>query len=1020
MPRRGYGYGLTATRGGGSSAPSSSFYQGWNATKNFGTSADYIIASDGSGDFTTLTAAIAQIVSDGASGKHIAVKDLGSDYRETVDFTGVSGSSGSRLRITGYGTQKPRFSAQDVLSGLTQCTSADQSLIGDNYASIYKTTLSKANLPYSAFVALNICEAKRQLQIATDRADTSDLFWAADTSTFHQADAFGLVDAGTDNHITSITDATVFENHSQTVMENAFVVVYGDPNTTEITKVTAFDVGTNVATVEKTLHNVQGNTGTPAATDLLYSLINAVDSLTEGTWAFYDDGGDDITVYVWPKDAANVAAGITYAARNNVFDIANAAHVEIAGLKIHGTSGDTIIEGVGIFTTDTAGDIYIHDCYLSEHANIYATSYGAIFFKNGSNLRVDNNTIEYCQSGFGVFFEGTSPEAINTGTLNFNKFRYTGKAAARIFGSTNIQVCWNDIDQMGREAHANVMNAYLGCSKILFGWNKCGANAFGYITWQEAGDIAIIGNLLSDSGTAITGGGEGRAIADQLHSSGTPPYTPSKVWVIGNTVAPKSTTLGALAASITIAGAQAAAQGQTTVCVNNVCGGISWSNAGQVDEEKRNYIYRLPNGYNAGNYDASDTVDDSIEKIFENYAGGDYRPPAGSPVLMATAEDVTSLKATFAAIWDGVDWDHLVDAYGKTFTLDQVGATTMPVADANSPVLSGLAGTADQLVVSGSVNTTEGRGTLYAVLVGATDDAPTAASILANPDVTKVITATGSQSFSLTGDAAGDFKLYAVHKDLAGNISTVASSDTITLTDFTATYQLFNGSAWLTRGGAFTNWPSPAPTKMTVAITYIHNVTGGTQYIAEAYGGINNFLTISIGTTNKIDIKIEDNTDTIVWRPSPTLTFVDGGEYLILISVDTSSGGSRTVIINPATGATYANGTATDADTGEALFAPNSNDFMIGNAIPGSVSSPINGGELERFQIWFGTALDLTDEGNLGLFVDRTSGGLQPPSSARAVLGTALVDIVGTALQTGANAGGGGDFQHKGDPITSA
>jgi hypothetical protein len=163
---------------------------------------------------------------------------------------------------------------------------------------------------------------------------------------------------------------------------------------------------------------------------------------------------------------------------------------------------------------------------------------------------------------------------------------------------------------------------------------------------------------------------------------------------------------------------------------------------------------------------------------FESVTAGseDYRLKAGGTKLIDTGA---------SGVGSGAD----VVNTTRTGTRD-IGAWDAVASDLTAPTLSSPSGVGGALSCSGSVSTNEGNGTLY---VSFTDSAtaPTAVQVEAGQDhtgaaalraVSQAVSATGSQAVGSGSITAGTRYAHFMHKDAAGNRSTVASSSGFTVT----------------------------------------------------------------------------------------------------------------------------------------------------------------------------------------------------------------------------------------------
>jgi len=134
----------------------------------------------------------------------------------------------------------------------------------------------------------------------------------------------------------------------------------------------------------------------------------------------------------------------------------------------------------------------------------------------------------------------------------------------------------------------------------------------------------------------------------------------------------------------------------------------------------------------------------------------------GTPTTAGTASGIV-IRAT-----DG----NSDTADSNSFSID------VAEADTTAPVLTSPTGTATgQTTASGTVDTDEGNGTLYWLTT--TNSTESAATVKGGSS--QAVTATGEQSVGVTGlTAATGYYLHYVHRDAAGNDSTVASSSLFT------------------------------------------------------------------------------------------------------------------------------------------------------------------------------------------------------------------------------------------------
>lgn len=121
--------------------------------------------------------------------------------------------------------------------------------------------------------------------------------------------------------------------------------------------------------------------------------------------------------------------------------------------------------------------------------------------------------------------------------------------------------------------------------------------------------------------------------------------------------------------------------------------------------------------------------------------------------------------------YDGVDFWYSVS--------QAVGATPVAAPDTTAPTLSSPTSAATGATTgSGSVTTNEGNGTLY--YLATSNSTETAATVKAS-GATLAISSTGSKAVTVSGlTASTAYYLHFLHRDTAGNDSTVASSASFT------------------------------------------------------------------------------------------------------------------------------------------------------------------------------------------------------------------------------------------------
>jgi len=159
---------------------------------------------------------------------------------------------------------------------------------------------------------------------------------------------------------------------------------------------------------------------------------------------------------------------------------------------------------------------------------------------------------------------------------------------------------------------------------------------------------------------------------------------------------------------------------------------------------------------------------------------------AGSAVFVSVtpgAEDFNLLAGTNALVDAGVTVSgRTADARGTTIpqgAAPDIGALERIASDVTAPTLTSPTGTqTGSTTASGSVTTDEANGTLYSLAT--TNATETAATVKAS-GATQAITSTGSKSVAATSLTASTvYYFHYVHRDAAGNDSTVSNSASFT------------------------------------------------------------------------------------------------------------------------------------------------------------------------------------------------------------------------------------------------
>ncbi len=664
--------------------PASTVQYGWDEAYDAGTNADLIVNAAGGDDFTTISDAVAAAVASG-SPKTIAVK--AGTYREQFSTSGFEGT------IKGYGTDKPKIVGSEPLTGFVPCTSGDAALVGPNWSSIWKRTgLASSAYASSTPAGLNLYEGDdKPLLIATDRADTSDIFYSADNTAFHIADSLGLNGS---NQVLSITDASVISNYTEAQLLNAYVNLHHQPNLVSPVNITGKSGNTIMV---DGLRTVQGGTATPGSTQRYFSLLNILPAMRRGGWGYSDEGGGKVTVYVWPNDPADIDK-IEYSARSRIIDYTSstAGEVTLEGVQLLRPAGNSSsYDGVCFGTysgaaTKKSYGVTMRHCRLGQNANPLK-GYGMVWLSS-----TDNVLIEYCDfvqtpDCYGLTVLGTlGTQATDKSYPNANqcdnhiyrnnRFFEIGSSPYRSLAVSNIQWTYNYHEKCSQGAHANRLSFYDQCFNILVYGNRfveCG----GYLTWQEATKVFIGFNDIPVSSLIIPNN-QGRAIADQNYSgtgSGTfPPPSSGDKCILWNNLVPPNPLQLTDTNSVALGKSGTPPYRVIYDLLNSVIhgGGITHPTPDGVEGTREGNLYTARAQWQevsdpwAAN--ASELITD-LASTYVDAAAGDFSPKPGGPLATRTGHDLTDTIAYVQAFFPDFDFTKDINGNLISVTVPPVG-----------------------------------------------------------------------------------------------------------------------------------------------------------------------------------------------------------------------------------------------------------------------------------------------------------------------------------------------------------
>lgn len=679
------------------------YARGWDASYDANTSADYYVdasvSSSGAGTtvgtaFKTIGEAITQAATDAAA-RTIAI--VGGTYRESLSL----GSLAAGCRIKGYGTDKPIISAQEQLTGWTQCSAADATELGATLgvasSPIWKATVSNSSLAVDGS-ALNLYENGVAVPICQTMTD--DKFFFTYDYAFPRADSFTLNGS---NQITQITDSDVLTGITSAQATNAYVYLYHQPNI--VSKVAITAISTDTIDVGG-LKTVQGNTPTPDADNLRWNLANCLPKLTQGTYGWKDNGDSTSTIYVYPNDTANLTSNMYYAARTNVIDLGTVENIWLEGLQIIGAADSSDITAPGIKksnnSTKTSGHTFRH-LYVGKSLNSSGVGYGAVWLCYVDDVVVERCTVEYASGSRGIFINGGTGggnDYSDNTAIRQCSASYCSLAPFSWYESTNIQLVRNDMYRTGKGGHTNLFNFYEQCDNILVLGNKS-RECNGYATFQEASKLFILFNDIPASSKVD----DNRALVDQTNTTAQPTI-PSLNYVCNNLFAPDKDDVagtGATLSAVDLGDHYVTSYGSATQpnnisfwFDNNVVhgGGVSepyitpgggethWRDQvgyddTHIERSREGNIYTATTYWQTGGYgwsaNASETVETTIANVYTAAASGDFTAPVSSPILTASGVSLATALTAAEAAFPSFDFTKDADGYSYTRTAPKAG-----------------------------------------------------------------------------------------------------------------------------------------------------------------------------------------------------------------------------------------------------------------------------------------------------------------------------------------------------------
>lgn len=554
---------------------------GYQASTNEGVDGQWFVSNTGSdtnsGSISSPFATIAKAISVASSGDTIRVR--GGKYRETVDLSSKSGIEGKRTTLARYGNEQVIISGASILNGWIQCDSTEQSIIGNNYASIYKTVVSKSSIasgdPRAAFLfeagnRMGIC-AERVVQPIRPLSEATMEDWQIADEVILSADSEPLI-LGYRRTATTST-------YTASQIARCDIAIHRYPNVSERQPVGSCD-GSTIYLSDQTL-KAETNENWKR-----FMLLNLLPAMRRGEWGYLDTGDGNVTIYCWPADASNLNGGIEYSVRSTGITFGTASHVEVRGLIVEkvAASGGSANGQYGIYGGQVGVlhyDLVINNCLVRDTYRA-GRDYGAITLRNITNARIIQCTVQNAWNQFGIYNNGqgdTMESRPTGGWVDRCVISNSEDSPIRIYGQSKCAISHCRTPGCGLAAHANKGNFYQQCHKVIFyGMDFTGAN--GYVTHQQTSCIGYINCLIPCSNEPMNG----RALVDQNSAKIASPATALGLdgtsYLINCSMPPFFDAVDAMSNSVALGVAEETAVNY--IVKNNIIHGVSsstlWSN----------------------------------------------------------------------------------------------------------------------------------------------------------------------------------------------------------------------------------------------------------------------------------------------------------------------------------------------------------------------------------------------------------------------------------------------------------
>lgn len=687
---------------------------GFQPQQDEGTDFDIIVdnvngSDDNSGANIHSAKATIQAGIDAASfGQSVGVRNLGDlSYNEAIVLP-------SNITLSGYGTEKPVVSGGQILQSAVACTEEDESIVGPNYAKIFKVVgFAKSNFVNGDPFAGHLTEAGKRMRISMGRlpnpmypnSETANVDWLEAETT--------VVDKS--GQIVGYKLPQFTDRYSKSQIENCQIYGHRKPNSDFRTDIQSFDPNTKTIKIRRT----DTKKGLIYETNVYknrFCLVNLLPAIKRGEWGFVDDGGPTVNLYFWPSNVASVNVEIEYSNIDTLLSARNASNVNLRSIIFQQSSSNDAVGSVAPLRFDAAigsshpSNVTIHNIMIR---NCYHTQsgYGALFTRSVDDLEFSQSTIADATGMFGFFIAGRNYDKSGGRALRAKitriKVENADRSPIRCYGQMDAEISRCQFLNSGVAAHANKGNMYEGGSNCLWVHNFWFACA-GYWTWQESDRQHFIANWLHNSLSQH----DARAIVDQNKSSFSSWATKNALngdtYILNNEIVPTHNSLNRKAQSLSVGHLSEPAV--RFAVINNVFYGEGATEAAMI----------IPGGWKTNIYTGGkprDGTDVSVSygRVYQDIELGDMTVKSNSPTRTAVSTSLSYLPGsdgpvTLKSISATYDWTK--DINGDTFDLSNpplgpaVNPENYPKFDpvwVRRPKISGIALTGQDLEVDNGV-----------------------------------------------------------------------------------------------------------------------------------------------------------------------------------------------------------------------------------------------------------------------------------------------------------------------------